>query len=416
MSTRLLATNAFWSLLSHLLSRGSLMLSTVILARTLDTSAFAAYSYFQITVSMLGAYVAMGLGVSASRFFAEIGHEKINTGPPPLGTVWCISVMLSAAAFMLIMLTPNAWLNAGLNVPKWLLAVGVFAVGMSVVPSGAILGIERYKQASLISAVSGAMLLLGAWWASERGSPTIAMGTISMAALLQAAGESVIVIRAIGWKKISDGLRLRQHEVRRVFALAGPMFLVSLLSGSGSWLLGRMILHGQGGEHAFALYVIGLQWFSLGLFLPSMISRVILPRLVRIRSSTMSAVEGKQLVKQGALMATAAAGVIALFGVFFGPWILSIYGTNYVTDRWFIAAFLGAAVLSAPANTVGNAIVVNAGQITWLALTFLWLVVLLVSGAAASPLGALSGAVAQAAAAAVLTLMAVTAARAKQLI
>lgn len=240
------------------------------------------------------------------------------------------------------------------------------------------------------------------------------MGTISLAALLQAAGESFIVIRAIGWRKIAVGVRLRQHEVRSVFAFAGPMFFVSLLSGSGSWLLGRMILHGQGGEHAFALYVIGLQWFSLGSFLPGMISRVTLPRLVQTRSFTMSAASGKQLVKQCALMATTAAALMALFGLFFGPWILLIYGTNYGTDRWFVAAFLGAAVLSAPANAVGNAIVVNAGQNTWLVLTIFWLLVLLVSGAAAAPLGALSGAVAQAAA--VLTIMAVTVARAKQLI
>ena len=416
MSARILATNAFWSLLSNILSRGTLVLSAVILARTLDTTSFAAYSYYQITVSMLSGYAAMGLGVSASRFFAEVGRENINAEPPPLGTLWGISVMLAVAAFVLIMLTPTSWLNAGLVVPKWLLALGVFSVVMAVVPDGAILGLERYKQATLISAVSGAMLLLGAWWASEQGSPTIAMGTISLVALLQATGESVIVIRAIGWSKLSVGLRLRQYEVRRVFTFAGPMFFASLLSGSGSWLLGRMILNGQGGAHGFALYVIGLQWFSLGLLLPGMISRVMLPRLVRTKSSNVSAASGKKLVRQGSLMATAAAAMMALFAVFLGPWILSIYGTNYAADRWFIAAFLGAAVLCAPANTVGNAIVINEGQNTWLVLTFFWLIVLLVSGAAAAPLGALSGAVAQAAAAAVLTLMAVITARAKQLI
>jgi hypothetical protein len=105
---------------------------------------------------------------------------------------------------------------------------------------------------------------------------------------------------------------------------------------------------------------------------------------------------------------------MALLGVLLGPTIFSFYGSKYSADRWFIAAFLGAAVLSAPANTVGNAIVANGGQNTWLILTVVWFFVLLFSAVATASLGALSGAVAQAAAAAVLTGMAVTTARSKQ--
>lgn len=416
MSARVLAVNAFWSLLSHLLSRGSLMLSAIILARNLDTTSFAAYSYFQLTVSMLSAYAAMGMGVSASRFFAEVGHEKSEADPPPVGTLWMLSIILAIGAFVLIMLIPASWLTAGLGVPKWLLALGVFALGLTVVPGGAILGLERYKQATLISAISGAIMLLMVWWASQRGLPTIAMGAIAFSAFMQATGESVIVIRTVGWKRISVGFRLRRHEVQRVFTLAGPMFFVSLVSASGSWLLGRMILRSESGEHVFALYVIGLQWFSLGLLLPGMFSRVILPRLVRSKSSALSSASGKKLVVQGSVMATAAALIMALLGFLLGPWLLLIYGTNYQADRWFIAAFLGAAVLSAPANTMGNAIIANDGQKTWLILTIIWLGVLLISGVIAMPLGALSGAVAQAIAAAVLTLIAITVARAKQLI
>jgi hypothetical protein len=79
----ILATNAVWSLLSHLLSRGSLMVAAIILARALPTPAFAAYSYFQMTVSMLAAYAALGLGVTASRYFAEVGHEQPDAPPAP---------------------------------------------------------------------------------------------------------------------------------------------------------------------------------------------------------------------------------------------------------------------------------------------------------------------------------------------
>jgi O-antigen/teichoic acid export membrane protein len=415
VSARFLAVSAFWSLLSHIFSRGSLMLSAIILARSLDTAAFAAYSYFQLTVSMLAAYAAMGFGVSASRFFSEVGHEKSDADPPPIGTLWMLSVILAVLAFLLIMLIPDSWITAGLLVPKWMLAVGVLALGLTVVPDGAIIGLERYKQATLISGFSGGVMLLVVWWASQRGLPIIAMGGIALAALLQAAGESVIIVRAVGWRKISAGFRLRQHDVRRVFSLAGPMFFVTLVSASGSWLLGRMILR-SGGEHVFALYVIGLQWFSLGLLLPGMLSRVILPRLVRSKSSALAEASAKKIVMQGSLMATAAALAMTFFGLLFGPWLILIYGTSYQVDRWFIATFLGAAIFSAPANTLGNAIVANDGQKTWLIMTVIWLLALLAGGAIAAPLGALSGAIAQAIAAVVLIIMAIKVARVRNLI
>lgn len=390
------------------------MLSAIILARTLDTSSFAAYSYFQLTISMLASYTAMGLGISASRYFSELNHEIDNREPPPIGTLWMLSIAFTTGAFALIMLMPNLWLTAGLLVPKWLLALGVFSLGLTVVPSGAILGLERYKQATLISGFSGTTMILVVWWASHRNLPIIAMGAIVLSTLMQALGESTVVIRTVGWKKISNGFRLRRHEIRRVFEFAGPMFLVTLISASGSWLLGRMILRSDGGELTFARYVIGLQWFSLGLLLPGTISRVILPRLVRNKSIATSEASNQRLVLQGATMATVSALLLAVLGSIFSPWILSIYGAKYESERWLIAAFLGAAVLSAPTNTLGNAIVASNGQNIWLKLTVFWLMVLLISGHIAMPFGAFAGAAAQASAALALTLTAISVLRAKR--
>ena len=53
MSARLLATNAAWALVSHVLHRGSFMLGAILLARSLPSGDFAACSYLQMTVFML---------------------------------------------------------------------------------------------------------------------------------------------------------------------------------------------------------------------------------------------------------------------------------------------------------------------------------------------------------------------------
>lgn len=99
---------------------------------------------------MLSAYAAMGMGVSASRFFAEVGHEKSEADPPPVGTFMDAFNNIGNRSFCINHVnTCLMAYYAGLGVPKWLLALGVFALGLTVVPGGAILGLERYKQATL---------------------------------------------------------------------------------------------------------------------------------------------------------------------------------------------------------------------------------------------------------------------------
>lgn len=155
MTTRILATNTFWLSVSHLLSRGSLILSAIVLSRVLDIASFAAYSFFQLTISMLAAYASTGMGISASIFAAEARYEKSGKQASTLGSLWCISILLALLACVIIFFIPSAWLTADLAVPRWLLALGVLSLTLCIVPEGALLGLEKFKQAAVISFFRG---------------------------------------------------------------------------------------------------------------------------------------------------------------------------------------------------------------------------------------------------------------------
>jgi O-antigen/teichoic acid export membrane protein len=413
MSTRLLALNAFWSLVSHALSRGSLLLSSVVLARSLSTSDFAAYSYFQMTISMLAAYAGLGLGVTASRYFAVIGYENERDHSKPIGMLWTLSIFTAAIAAICIFAISGNSIGNGLSVPKWMLMFGVFVVAAQVVPSGAIIGLEKYRLASLVSLLSAITLLIGMTYASLNTSSSAGMLTVVIAGLVQLGGEASIVLRAVGLRRMFPQHWFRFSHIKDIGTFAGPMLFVSLLAASGSWLLGQLILH-ISGARPFAIYAVGMQWFGLALVLPGIVSRIVLPRVVRMGAN--SPVERKQLVRRSALVSALAAVVLALLGAFFGSSVMGLYGSDYSENRWVIACYLAAAIFSAPANTLGNAIVADDGQKVWLMLTILWLVTLLVAGAAVAPFGHWAGALAQGAAALMLTLFAIIAARVKKIV
>lgn len=379
MSARILIANAAWSVTCHLLTRGSLMLSALLLARRMPTSSFAAYSYYQLTVSMLATYAAMGLGVAASKFFAKAAAADSEKEVPALGTLSALSGILAGLGSLAVFFMPAAWITAGLGVPRWLIAVGVLVLAIQVVPGGAIVGLERYREAAAIAAGSGVISVVGALLAIQAQNESVAMLALMASACVQSSGEAAVAIRAIGWRRIAVGFRLRRSTVMEVLAISGPMFLASLLAGSGAWLVGRIILAGPGGEREFALFTIGLQWFALALFLPGMVSRVMLPRLVRAESGGAGGVASRQIVRLAVAITVSVAAAVAMSGVLLAPWILRLYGDRYVAGGRWISAYLIAGVVSAPANSVLNALLARNGQWLWLALTILWAVVLIVA-------------------------------------
>lgn len=392
------------------------MAAAIVLARHTDTGSFASYSYFQLTISMLAAYAAMGFGVTASRFFAEARIDGGDNSLPLVGTLWGLSCVLSIAASLIVASVPSSWLSAGVEVPRWLLACGVLGMALDVVPGGAVLGLEKYRDASMIAAMSGATVLLAAFVAV--GSHNIRVGMYGLVAgsLVQACGESFIIARALGWRRLAKGLRFRFTEIPRVLALSGPMFLVSLMSASGGWLVGRIILNGPGGQPQFALFTIGLHWFALALVVPGMLSRVLLPRLVRAGASLSDPGAAQRLVRAAIVMTLLVACTVALAGIVMGPWILRLYGDRYATGTSVVVTFLIAAVASAPANTIGNAIVARDGQWLWLLLTSAWVGVLIVGAYTLRAQGAWGGGATYALAYGTLTTSAFAVARRRALV
>ena len=397
-----------------MLARGSLVLASIILARQLDTADFAAYGYFQLTVAMLAAYAALGMGVAASRLFAEANAGR-SRSTPPLGTLWVLSALTGVLMASVVALIPFSEFSGAPQIPQWLLALGVFSVALGVVPGGAILGLEQYRQASVISLLSASILVGGVVLAAKEKSAVFGMIVLVASSLVQSAGSAILVLRKVGWPELTLSTNFRRSDFARVFWLSAPMFAVSLLAASGSWLVGRIILAGPAEEHGFALYTIGLQWFALALFVPGMISRVLLPVFVKSRFRPASD-DAKNLVRRGAMITLGAAVCIALLGSAASPWIAGIYGASYQAEAWALASFLLAAIPSAPANTVGNAIIAGDGQRAWLLISLVSFLVLIVSAKLLAWQGALAGAWAHGISATFITLIALWIARGRGLL
>ena len=371
MSVKLLINNTLWSSIDHILSRGILMISGVLLARYLSAENFATYSYFQITTTMLATYSALGLGVAGSKYFAEWSIDSQNKEIiETISNLFGIAFVLSLLATLIILVMPNEMLSASLGISNITFAIAVLILSLNIIPSGAVLGLEKYKQAAIFSLINGFIFLFGVFLSVYYNEVSYSIVSFILAAFIQLLGNLFLIREYIKQTKLKSFFLIRLVFLRSIFSFIGPLVCVSLVTAGSGWILGRGLIEVYG-AHVFSAYSIGLQWFALALFLPGMISRVVLPRLIREDSNN------KKVLRTACLIALLFSFSIFLIGSFFRNEIISFYGDSYTEYSNIIMGFLFVALLYAPANTLGNAIIAKLGSFPWFVITMLWFICLM---------------------------------------
>jgi O-antigen/teichoic acid export membrane protein len=379
-----------WVTISRILSRGSLLLASIIMAKALDVQGFASFSYFVLTVNMLATYASMGLGVTANRYFVDADKPDAEQSRT-IAAMVSMSVLFSVILAFAVFLVPKTVLVGDLPVPRWAMVFGVFAFSLETIPQNALNGLEKYRFDAILSVFSGGAVVGMAVYAAAIQSLELAMIGLIGGSLVRVFGGAAIVMHTVGWRKFAVGFPFSINDAIRVFSFSLPMFLGALLVSTGPWAVGRIILSGNGGSYALALFAIGLQWFSLGMFLPASISRITVPRLVRSINAPTTSDPVKKHVMLGMSLSLASSGAVALSGLLFSPQIMALYGSNYSADVWFLGAFLLVAILAAAGQMMGILIVMSNRQWAWLRINMGFLATLVLSALLFAEQGAWAG-------------------------
>jgi O-antigen/teichoic acid export membrane protein len=379
MRSTSLTQNAAWSVLSQLLSRGTLVLASMILANSLDSGGFAIYAFFHLSVGLLVTYSSIGMGLTSTKLFAQWIRTDASREKVPIGTLWLLSWLFGTLVFLVIIWMPTGLLDGGvLDVSSLFLGLGVLFASMNVIPNGALIGLECYRSLFFSSLISALIILIGSIAAASARSVDLAIATLLAANLIQSLISSALILFRIGLVNLVKSIKVNSRALHTVFNTAGPMFVVGILAATGPWLIGRMILDGTQGEKQYAMYAIGLQWFSLALFLPGVISRVIMPRMVK--TSHTNPISDTALLRRAIHAALVASALTIISGMMLAPFVGTLYGDEYGMLNWIIVAFLVCALPAAPSNTISNALIARDGQWGWLGATIVWIIVLFTVG------------------------------------
>jgi O-antigen/teichoic acid export membrane protein len=370
--------NAAWGMAGHTAERGAAMLTTMMLARALAPEGFAAFGFFQLTMTTLASLSALGVGAAASRLFAQWAGGSPDAGQW-IAPLWAACVFAGLIVSLLAVATASWWQPLGQSFPAGLQLLGVVATVTGLVAHSGLLGMGLFKQAAAIAVGVGLCTLLAGSYASLQQSAWLAQAGLVVSACLSTALASAAVLRRFGLNELRTSPKLSLKGVAALGGVVGPLAMVTVMAASSNWLLGRILLAeplSQASE--FAAFAIGLQWYALVQLVPSMVTKAAFPAMVAaygqeteaLRQSR-RAVLGRSLRWSLGSSACVAAAVSAA-----SPWLVNIY-QGQAGDASVVIWFAFAGATTAAANTVGNALVAVGLSKAWLQWTAIWFVALL---------------------------------------
>jgi O-antigen/teichoic acid export membrane protein len=386
------ARGALWSLVGAVISQGTNLIASIITARLLGREQFGQYGMVQSTVGMLASFAGLGLGVTATKYVAELR----NRDPERAGRIIALSSLVAVCsggllALFLVFLAP-ALAASTLNAPALATELRIASVllllnAINGVQTGALTGFEAFRAIARINLVRGlaafpltvTLVLLwrlpGAVWA-------LAASAAIACWLSQRALQQCCAAAGIRTKLSSSWV-----ERRVLWTFSTPAFLSGAMVAPVTWIANTMLVNQPGGYREMAIFAAASQWRNAVIFLPSLLLQPLLPLLSNLSGERPQAFS--RLLWGSVALVFAVSSCLSLPIILYRLPVMSAYGRDFSSGGPVLAILLVSAILSVSVAPVGQAIAAQSAMWSGFALNSLWAVVMLASAwLMVRPLGA----------------------------
>lgn len=378
-----LAKGAFWSLAGAVISRGLMLVAMVLVARMLGKAVYGELGMVQSTFGMFGTFAGFGLGLTATKHVAEFR----GSDPERAGRIIGISelvAMVSGGLMAMSALLSAPWLaEHTINAPHLtgVLRIGallVFTGALNGAQTGALSGFEAFKTIACINLfvglISFPILVYGTWLGGLTGTVW-----------------ALVINLGINWLFNHIALRkeTRRNNVPLIFnncmrelpvlwRFSLPAVLAGSMVGPINWICSALLVNQPDGYGEMGVFNAANQWFVMLLFLPGILSSVVLPVLSDQLGQKDNHQSKKTLIlaiKLNLLFVTPLVVVASLAS----PHIMNLYGEGFSKGWPTLIIVLLTAGLLAVQMPVGQIIAASGRMWMGLFMNSGWAVVFVIS-------------------------------------
>ena len=347
----------FWSMFGAVFQKVLLLLSSFICINILGKEDFGKLGIVRSTIQIFIILGAVGLGSTATKFIAEFRDDKDNSKLVTYySTIKLLTIFSALIATIVILLSGRRLAlyleDESLTVAIKIGAILLFFSIITSIQTGVLAGLEDFKHIAIVSIAGGMVeflcIILGSYFWSVNGA-LIGYGLGFLAITLL---NEVFIYKNKTLK--TDFFLLNKEDTKRILIFSTPLLGSSLLVTPVLWYVQTMLVK-AGSFEDLSVYTAADQWKMVLLFIPSSLSRVILPMLSNVLATDEQGDFKKILMINIKINAIT---TIIMFIIFLmaSPLIIHLYGFTTMEAFPTFALLTGSTLFSCLATVAGQAI------------------------------------------------------------
>jgi O-antigen/teichoic acid export membrane protein len=375
------ARGAVWSLVGAAVSQGANLAASVITARLLGRAQFGEYGMIQTTVGMLGVFAGLGLGLTATKYVAELRTRDPERAGRIIALGCAVAIVSGGLLALGLAAFAPAFASKTLNAPLLagelrIACVLLFLNAFNGAQTGALAGFEAFRAIARINLLRGlvtfpATVALVVWWQLP--------GAI-WALVVPAAVTCFLSQLALRKHCAALGIRPQFSSAWRersvLWTFSTPAFLSGVMAGPVTWAASAMLVNQPGGYAEMGLFSAATQWRNAISFIPAVLAQFALPLLSNLNGEQDAPRYGKAL-RLNLILTAVAATAVALPVALGAPLIMRLYGHGF-QQGWLVLVFSAATAVISCINSVVGTAILSAGSV-WIGFAFnaMWAMALL---------------------------------------
>ena len=376
-----MAKGAFWLLSGTVISRGLMLVSSIIVANILEKTQYGEFGMIRSTVNMFAAFSGLGLGLMATKYVAEyLELDKGKTGKIiGLSTIFA-GISGGLIALIILLFSPYLATNT-INAPNLIIELRLGAImllfsSLNGAQNGVLAGFQAFKAIAKLNFAVGiisfpVMICLTLLWGLKGAVVGFGLNFLFLWLLGYVAVRKECLKHKI---KIDFLNSLREWRVLYKFSL--PAFLSGILVGPVIWGCTAMLVHQPNGYDEMAIFSVANQWQTILVFIPGVLSQVALPFL---SNSSNDQIQFKKILRINIAVNFIISSVMFIGITIFSGVIMRAYGEGYEEGKMVLIVLAFSSILISVNSIIGQAIAGKEKMWTGLIFNLIWAVIILMS-------------------------------------
>jgi O-antigen/teichoic acid export membrane protein len=394
---RRLLSHSVWTAAGTGAFQSSMIVASILIARSLGHEALGQFGYIQGTIAMFGTFVGSALATTTSKLIAEYRDvdPKRAGRVVALNSISSLSVSL-LAALMLVLAAPSV---GGAALAAHTLQPALRAAALLLLfhtwngaQQGVIAGFEQFRSLALINIARGVGTIVFTLIGARTGGLVGVVHGLALSAGICCAVSAFTIKKLLSERGITSRWAHAWRERSVLYMYSLPALLTGAMISPANWLVYWALAKQHNGFLELGMFSAANQWRLAVCMIPAVLAQASLPVMSNFLGGRNQSGYWRT-VKLTIALSAAMAGGLALVGCLLSRQILSYYGRGFEVGVAVFILLQGAAVLNSTGNAISSAITGQGKMWANLSLNILWgsiLVIMVYAGMCRTAVGAAS--------------------------